>query len=79
LLLKQCDADVTTPALQIGGPTALTPRQPEVARLAVSGLTNQQIAGHLHTSKRTVDNHLHATYTALGITGRSELQAVLGH
>ncbi len=69
---------VTTPALGVEPFTGLTPRQSEVARLAVAGLTNQQIADRLHTSKRTVDNHLHAGYVALGITGRAELRAVLG-
>jgi DNA-binding NarL/FixJ family response regulator len=53
-------------------------RQVEVARLATSGLTNQQIAEKLHTSKRTVDNHLHAIYRVLGVTGRDELRTVLG-
>ncbi|RAS63307.1 regulatory LuxR family protein [Lentzea atacamensis] len=58
--------------------THLTRRQVEVARLATSGLTNQQIAERLHTSKRTVDNHLHAIYGVLGVTGRDELRTVLG-
>ena len=67
-----------TPALRVDGLTHLTRRQVEVARLATSGLTNQQIAEKLHTSKRTVDNHLHAIYGVLGVTGRDELRTVLG-
>ncbi|TWP48990.1 hypothetical protein FKR81_25245 [Lentzea tibetensis] len=55
----------------------LTPRQLEVARHAIAGLTSQQIAGLLHTSKRTVDNHLHAVYTTLGVAGRAELKGAL--
>lgn len=77
VLLDSCDK-VTTPALRIGGLTGLTPRQLEVARLAMTGLTNQQIADQLRTSKRTVDNHLYATYTALGVRGRAELTGVMG-
>ena len=66
-----------TPALQTDALASLTPRQLEVARLAASGLTSQQIADRLHTSRRTVENHLYATYTALGVAGRDELREVL--
>ncbi|MFI6100600.1 LuxR C-terminal-related transcriptional regulator [Lentzea sp. NPDC051213] len=77
LLMRDFDT-VRTPALRADGLTHLTRRQVEVARLATSGLTNQQIAEKLHTSKRTVDNHLHAIYGVLGVTGRDELRTVLG-
>ncbi|KJK42303.1 hypothetical protein UK23_37685, partial [Lentzea aerocolonigenes] len=77
LLMRAFDG-VRTPALRADGLTHLTRRQVEVARLATSGLTNQQIAEELHTSKRTVDNHLHAIYGVLGVTGRDELRTVLG-
>ncbi len=77
LLMRDFD-NVHTPALRVDGLTHLTRRQVEVARLATSGLTNQQIAEKLHTSKRTVDNHLHAIYGVLGVTGRDELRTVLG-
>ncbi|MET9633039.1 LuxR C-terminal-related transcriptional regulator [Lentzea sp. NPDC006480] len=78
LLMRDFDG-VRTPALRADGLTHLTRRQAEVARLATSGLTNQQIAEQLHTSKRTVDNHLHAIYGVLGVTGRDELRTVLRH
>ena len=58
---------------------ALTPRQLEIARLAVAGLTNVEIAERLAIAKRTVDNHLHATYAVVGVTGRSGLRALFGH
>ncbi|GAA3683706.1 hypothetical protein GCM10022267_83140 [Lentzea roselyniae] len=77
LLMRDFDG-VSTPALRVEDLTHLTRRQVEVARLATSGLTNQQIAERLHTSKRTVDNHLHAIYGVLGVTGRDELRTVLG-
>ncbi|MDX8050486.1 LuxR C-terminal-related transcriptional regulator [Lentzea sp. BCCO 10_0798] len=77
LLMRDFDG-VHTPALRAGDLAHLTRRQSEVAHLATSGLTNQQIAERLHTSKRTVDNHLHAIYGTLGVTGRAELRTVLG-
>lgn len=77
LLMRDFDG-ARTPALRVDGLTHLTRRQVEVARLATSGLTNQQIAEKLHTSKRTVDNHLHAIYGVLGVTGRDELRTALG-
>ncbi|SMD13813.1 ATP-, maltotriose-and DNA-dependent transcriptional regulator MalT [Lentzea albidocapillata] len=77
LLMRDFDG-VHTPVLRAGDLTHLTRRQAEVAHLATSGLTNQQIAERLHTSKRTVDNHLHAIYGILGVTGRDELRTVLG-
>lgn len=77
LLMRDFDS-ARTPALRVDGLTHLTRRQAEVARLATSGLTNQQIAEQLHTSKRTVDNHLHAIYGVLGVTGRDELRTALG-
>ncbi|MGW6933783.1 LuxR C-terminal-related transcriptional regulator [Lentzea sp. NPDC054927] len=77
LVMRDFDR-VHTPALRADGLTHLTRRQVEVARLATSGLTNQQIAEQLHTSKRTVDNHLHAIYGVLGVTGRDGLRTVLG-
>lgn len=77
LLMRDFDG-ARTPALRADGLTHLTRRQVEVARLATSGLTNQQIAEKLHTSKRTVDNHLHTIYGVLGVTGRDELRTALG-
>ncbi|WP_186763163.1 AAA family ATPase [Lentzea tibetensis] len=69
----------TTPGLVVGSSLAsLTPRQLEIARLAVTGLTNSEIAVRLTISKRTVDNHLHTTYAALGLTGRTGLRTIFG-
>ncbi|MFH9983393.1 LuxR C-terminal-related transcriptional regulator [Streptomyces sp. NPDC017179] len=55
---------------------ALTARQVEVARLAVLGAGNRQIAQALHLSVDTVKKHLSAAYRALGCTSRAELAAV---
>lgn len=69
----------TTPGLVVTSTlAALTPRQLEIARLAVAGLTNVEIAERLAIAKRTVDNHLHTTYAAVGVTGRGGLRALLG-
>ena len=58
-------------------PTALTPQQHEIASLAASGLTNKQIALHLHLSPRTVSGHLHRIFPKLGISTRAALRDAL--
>ncbi|SNR78096.1 helix-turn-helix transcriptional regulator [Blastococcus mobilis] len=55
--------------------TEMTSRETEVARLASHGLSNQEIAGRLYLSVRTVETHLSHVYTKLGITGRGGLAA----
>jgi len=62
-----------TPALGALEAPRLTPRELEIAKLASRGLTNREIAERLGTSVRTVGNHLHQTYTKLGIRGRGDL------
>ncbi|MEV5240381.1 helix-turn-helix transcriptional regulator [Streptomyces cinnamoneus] len=54
----------------------LTPRQAEVARMAVCGASNQQIAAALYISVDTVKKHLTAAYRALGCTRRTQLAAL---
>ena len=54
------------------GPAGLSKRELEVARLVVAGRTNQQIAGQLFLSVRTVDGHLARLYTHLGVHSRTE-------
>ena len=57
----------------------LTLREREVAMLAASGVPSKVIAAlRLFVSARTVDNHLQAVYTKLGVTSRDELAASLG-
>jgi DNA-binding CsgD family transcriptional regulator len=57
---------------------ALTNREREIATLAARGLTSRDIAEQLSLSTRTVDNHLQNAFGKLGVTGRHELDAVLG-
>jgi DNA-binding CsgD family transcriptional regulator len=57
------------------GPQALTRAEDEVAALAASGLTNQQIAQRLFVSPKTVATHLSHTYAKLNVRSRTELAA----
>lgn len=55
----------------------LTAREDEIARLAASGLSNQEIARRLLISVRTVENHLHRVFRKLGVENRAEMTRVL--
>jgi DNA-binding NarL/FixJ family response regulator len=44
-----------------------------VARAAVSGLSNKQLAQRLGVSEGTIKNHLHAIYERLRLEGRRAL------
>jgi DNA-binding CsgD family transcriptional regulator len=54
-------------------PAGLTTRQMEVLRLVAEGATNAQIADRLVVSPRTVDHHVSAVLTKLGVTSRREV------
>ena len=54
---------------------SLTPREQQVADLAIDGLSNQQIAEELCISERTVKNHLRSVYQKLQIDSRAKLIA----
>src|SRR4030095_7698369 len=62
-------------ALASGGDAldTLTRRQIEVARAAVSGLSNKELAQRRGVSEGTVKNHLHAIYERLRLEGRLAL------
>lgn len=51
----------------------LTPRERQIAALAVQGHTDLAIAGRLHISTRTVQTHLAHIYAKLGINRRADL------
>lgn len=53
-------------------PAHLTPRQVEVLELIVAGLSNQEIATQLFLSKKTVEHHVSAIYTKLGVDSRAK-------
>ncbi|MFK0246881.1 AAA family ATPase [Amycolatopsis azurea] len=60
------------------GPAALTASERRIARLAVAGHTNRQIAERLFVTQRAVEMHLTQVYRKLAITGRRELGGRLG-
>ena len=51
------------------GPAAGTPARAAVLRLVAQGLSNRAVARLLGLSPRSVENHLAATYRALGVAG----------
>ena len=62
-----------------GGRTAalrgddLSPRERQVARLAVEGLTAREIGEQLFIGRRTVETHLANVYAKLGVRSKIEL------
>ena len=56
-----------------GSASRLTARQQEVALLAATGLTNKTIAEQLQLSVRTVETHVNAALTELGLRSRFQL------
>jgi DNA-binding CsgD family transcriptional regulator/tetratricopeptide (TPR) repeat protein len=72
-ILARCE-DAATPLLQFAERgERLTGREREIAALAAQGLSSLEIAKRLQVSPRTVNNHLHAAYSKLGVRGRNEL------
>ncbi len=55
------------------GWASLTPAEVEVARLAVTGISNRQIGAELFMSHGTVKLHLSHLYSKLGVANRTEL------
>jgi DNA-binding CsgD family transcriptional regulator len=60
----------------VTGPSALTPSESRVARLAKDGMTNSVIAQTLFVSRKTVEKHLANAYAKLGISARSGLAGI---
>jgi DNA-binding CsgD family transcriptional regulator len=72
---------ITLPSRHRGGRrgygTELSPREREVAELAVVGRTNSEIAGELFVSVSMVEKHLDAARRKLGARSRTELARLL--
>ena len=62
-----------TPVAHAPPSIPLTPRELDVARLVATGLSNDEIAGKLFISTRTVGTHLTNIYKRLEIHTRAEL------
>jgi DNA-binding CsgD family transcriptional regulator len=61
----------------LSGVDSLTPSEVRVARLAVEGMTNREIAQSLFVTAKTVETHLRHVYQKLGISKRAELDGAL--
>jgi len=57
--------------------SGLTAREAEVAELLAAGLSNAQIADKLVVSAKTVDHHVSAVLTKLGVASRRDVGAAL--
>jgi DNA-binding NarL/FixJ family response regulator len=58
-------------------PPLLSHREREILALAVTGLTNRQIAARLHVTQSTVKTHLSWAFGRLGVHSRGEAALVL--
>jgi DNA-binding CsgD family transcriptional regulator len=76
-LLARCDCAHLQTIPELGTPSALSPREREVALLAARGLTSREVGDRLCLSRRTVEGHLQRAYTKLGISDRSSLAKAL--
>jgi class 3 adenylate cyclase/DNA-binding CsgD family transcriptional regulator len=55
------------------GPSSLTRRERDVARLAAQGLSAKEIAERLFVGERTVESHLGSVYAKLGVESKLDL------
>ena len=70
-LLSDLSVTLAPPTLSTPLPNGITAREGEVLWLIAAGRTNQEIAGDLVLSVRTVERHISTIYEKLGLHGRS--------
>ena len=75
LWADQASAEIAGLGLRPGSSGTITAAEERVARLAATGLTNQQVSASLLVSPKTVEAHLGRVYRKLGIHSRAELGA----
>lgn len=73
---KELGAAAGTHSSGVEGVDALTAQELEIARLAATGATNQEIGTAVFLSPRTVETHLGAAFRKLGIRNRRQLVAM---
>jgi DNA-binding CsgD family transcriptional regulator len=79
--LQVCGADESAAAADRRGRSVspvLSSRERKIAYLAAQGLTNQEIAGEVFVSTKTVEYHLGNVFAKLGISSRRQLPSRLG-
>ena len=75
LWADQASTEIAGLGLRPRSSDTLTAAEERVARLAATGLTNQQVSASLLVSPKTVEAHLGRAYRKLGIHSRAELGA----
>src|SRR5215472_4342380 len=73
--LRRLGPPARTTVAALSGPSSLTRREREVARLAVAGSTARQIGERLFIGERTVEGHLARIYAKLGVGSKLQLVA----
>lgn len=82
-LIREAKRKLTTaePVQSVEFPSTmvpLTPRELQVARLAIRAMSNRDIAAKIGVSVRTVEGHLYQVFAKMGITSRAELEDRVG-
>ena len=71
-LLNQLGLQATSTPRAIDATAALSPREQEVLQRLRTGSSNAEIAAELHNSVRTIEHHVSAILTKLGLRSRAE-------